>query len=226
MHSKKYKNALLKIDKQKQYSLAEAIDLVKQTAKTKFDGSVEVHLNLGIDTKKGEQSVRGSVILPHGTGKIKKVAVFATDEKQAKEAGADVIGSEELIKNIVSTGKIDFDVAIATPEMMKKLAGAAKVLGPRGLMPSPKAGTLVDGDKLKQTVEEIKKGKVAFKNDESGNLHQIIGKISWESQKIKENFNVFLDAVKQAEPAGLKGYFIKSLHLTSTMGPAVKVEVE
>src|SRR3989338_3165229 len=223
MHSKKYKEMAAKIDKAKSYSIDEAIKLVKETCQTKFDASFEVHIHLGIDTKKGEQAVRGSVALPHGTGKSKRIAVFSENEKAAKEAGADVVGNVNLIKDIKSSGKVDFDLAIATPTMMKKLAGAAKILGPKGLMPSPKAGTVVDDKAMPKAIEEIKKGKVNFKNDDTGNIHQMIGKISWDDKKLSENCGAFVEAVKKAKPAAAKGIFIKGVFLTSTMGPAVRV---
>ena len=225
MRSKRYKGLASKVDKTKEYELDEAIKLVKETSQTKFDSSVEVHVRLGIDPKKGEQAVRGSVTLPHGTGKTKRVAVFSEDEKNAKTAGADLVGSIEMIKKIKTSGKVDFDIALATPEMMKNLAGAAKVLGPKGLMPSPKAGTVVDDKQMAKAVEEIKKGKVNFRNDDSGNLHQLLGKVSWEDNKIKENIEVLIEAIKKAKPAALKGMYIKSVHLTSTMGPGVKLSV-
>ena len=223
MRSKKYKEAAAKIDKIKVYSIDEAIKLVKETSITTFDASVEVHMRLGIDPKKGEQAVRSNVILPHGTGKTKKVAVFCENEKAAK--GADIIGNEEVIKKIISSGKIDFDIAVATPEMMKKLAGAAKVLGPRGLMPSPKAGTVVVEKDLSQAIDEIKKGKVNFKNDDTANIHQILGKVSWNDKKIKENYEVFIDAVTKVKPTAIKGVYIKSISLTSSMGPGIKVNL-
>ncbi|OGG87196.1 50S ribosomal protein L1 [Candidatus Kuenenbacteria bacterium RIFCSPHIGHO2_02_FULL_39_13] len=223
MHSKKYKEMAAKIDKAKSYSIDEAIKLVKETSQTKFDASFEVHIHLGIDTKKGEQAVRGSVALPHGTGKSKRIAVFSENEKAAKEAGADVVGNVNLIKDIKSSGKVDFDLAIATPTMMKKLAGAAKILGPKGLMPSPKAGTVVDDKAMPKAIEEIKKGKVNFKNDDTGNIHQMIGKISWDDKKLSENCGAFVEAVKKAKPAAAKGIFIKGVFLTRTMGPAVRV---
>jgi len=226
MHSKKYKELASKIDKTKSYSIDEAFKLVKETSRTKFDASLEVHLRLGIDTKKGEQAVRGSAALPHGSGKIKRIAVFTDDTNAAKEAGADIVGNENLIKEIKSSGKVDFDVALATPKMMKNLVGVAKILGPKGLMPSPKAGTVVDDKAMPKAIEEIKKGKVNFKNDDTGNIHQLLGKISWDDGKLKENFEVFVDSVNKAKPAGVKGVFIKAIYLTSTMGPAVRVEVK
>ncbi len=221
--SKKYQELVKQIDKNKKYPVDEAISLAKETSKVKFDATLELHVRLGIDTKKGEQAVRGSAILPHGSGKTKKVAVFSQDEKTAEAAGADLVGNETLIKEIKSSGKIGFDIAIATPDMMKNLSGIAKILGPRGLMPSPKAGTVVADKDMAKTVEEIKKGKVTFKNDDSGNLHQAIGKISWEDSKLKENFEKFIEAVEKSKPAGLKGEFVKGIHLTSSMGPAIKV---
>jgi len=211
------------IDKTKKYSIDEAVKLVKVTSTTKFDASVEVHMHLGIDPKKGEQAVRGSVILPHGTGKTKRIAVFCENEKAAK--GADVIGNEEVIKNIINSGKIDFDVAVATPEMMRKLSGAAKVLGPRGLMPSPKAGTVVAEGDLAEAIEEIKKGKVNFKNDDTANVHQSLGKTSWDEQKILENYNAFVDVVTKAKPATAKGAYVRGISLSSSMGPGIKVNI-
>jgi len=218
-------SALLgQIDKNKVYSIDEAIELVKKTSTVKFDASVEVHVLLGIDPKKSDQQIRTTVVLPHGTGKTKKVAAFvgAKDEKAATEAGADLICGEDEIKKIKDTGKIDFDIAVATPEMMPKLAVAAKVLGPKGLMPNPKTGT-VDAD-VKKMVSEIKKGKAAFKNDDTSNIHQAIGKISFDNVKLKENLEAFLDTLKKVKPATVKGTYIKSLYLTSSMGPSVKVE--
>ncbi len=161
----------------------EAIKKVKESAKAKFDESVEVHVCLGIDAKKGEQVVRGNITLPHGAGKTKKVQVFTED-----------VVSQELIKKIKASGKVDFDIALATPGAMKNLAGAAKVLGPKGLMPSPKAGTVVQAKAIDKTVEEIKKGKINFKNDDTGNIHQLIGKVSWDEKKLKENYEKFIDS--------------------------------
>ena len=183
MRSRKYKELASKIDKTKVYPIDEAIKLVKETNKIKFDGSFEVHIHLGIDPKKGEQMVRGNVVLPHGTGKIKRIAIFAENEKAAKALGVDIIGNEELIKKIKSSGKVEFDIALATPSMMKNLAGAAKVLGPKGLMPSPKAGTVVDIKEMPKAIEEIKKGRVNFRNDDTGNIHQLLGKVSWRSEE-------------------------------------------
>ena len=215
----------LKVEKDKVYSIEEAVKLVRETSTVKFDASVEVHARLGIDPKKSDQQIRTTVVLPHGTGKTKKVAAFvgANDEKDAKTAGADFIYGEEDIKKIKDTGKVEFDVAIATPEMMPKLAVAAKVLGPKGLMPNPKSGT-VDTNVAKM-VEELKKGKIAFKNDATGNIHQLIGKVSFEEAQIKENLETFLETLKKVKPQGMKGTYIKSLYLTSAMGPSIKLEI-
>ena len=221
--SKRMSEALSKVDKTKFYSLDEALNLIKEIAKAKFDESIEAHIRLGIDASKGEQQIRATVVLPHGAGKTKKVAVFSDNEKEAAESGADLSGGKELIEKIKNTGVIDFDVAVATPEIMKDMATIAKILGPKGLMPSPKNETV--SKNIKKTVEELKKGKITFKNDETCNLHQFIGKVSWPIEKIKENYEVFLEAVKKAKPSGVKGAYIKQIVLCSTMGPGVKIIV-
>lgn len=217
--------AMALVDKKKTYTLDEAIALVKKTSGVKFDASVEVHANLGIDPSKGEQQIRATAALPHGTGKSKKLAAFVgpNDEKDAKEAGADFVYGEEDIKKIKDTGKIAFDIAVATPEMMPKMAVAAKILGPKGLMPNPKTDTV--GKDVKKMIQELKKGKAAFKNDDTGNVHQAIGKVSFTEAQLKENFTAFLDALKKAKPSSSKGTYIKSLFLTSSMGPSIKVEI-
>lgn len=221
--SKRYKELEKLVDKNKTYQIAEAVALVKKTANTKFDGSVEVHFRLGIDAKKGEQQVRGTVTMPAGTGKTKKIVAFVTEDKaaEAQSAGADVIGNEEIIAKILQTGKIDFEVAVTMPAMMPKLAKIAKILGPKGLMPSPKNETITND--LKKTIGELKKGKVNFKNDDNGNLHAIIGKVSFADDKIIENFNALLKAVKSAKPATAKGVYIQNISLNATMGPGIKV---
>jgi len=223
--SKRYQAESKLIDRNKTYDLDEALGLIKQTSKTKFDGSLEVHIRLGIDPKKSDQFVRSAIILPHGTGKKLKIAVIADESKQkeAKEAGAFLVGGKELIEEIKKTSRCDFDIMIATPDMMKELASVAKVLGPKGLMPSPKSGTVtVD---VKKTIDELNKGKVEFKNDDSANIHQIIGKVSWDTAKLKENFETLYDAIKRVKPSGLKGTYIKSLTISGSMGPGVKVKV-
>lgn len=199
------------------------MDIVKKTATTKFDGAVELHLNLGIDPKKGDQQVRGSISLPHGSGKSQFVTVFCgTDrEKEAKEAGADEVGGKDLIDEIKKTGKFKFDVAIATPEMMRNLAAVAKILGPKGVMPSPKNETVTE--KIKETVAQLKKGKVTFKNDDTGNIHLIVGKVSFEKAKLLENINACLNEVRRAKPSSSKGIYIKTAVLNATMSPAVRI---
>lgn len=219
---KKYKAIAEKIEKDKFYSAEEAFAFVKEGKIAKFDESVEVHIRLALDTKKGDQQVRGAVVLPHGIGKTKRIAVVtSTKAKEAQDAGADVVGAENIIEKI-KLGKIEgFDVLVATPEMMPKLAQVAKILGPRGLMPSPKTETVTD--KIKETVEMLKKGKISFKNDTAGVIHQVIGKLSFDAKKLEENYAVFIDAVSKARPAGVKGKFMLSISVCSTMGPGVKI---
>ena len=223
-HGKKYKTVLEKIDQNKAYGTEEAVKLIKENKIAKFDESIEVHLRLNIDPKKGEEQVRGAVVLPHGTGKTKKIAVItSTKAKEAKVAGADIIEGEEMVEKI-SSGKMEsFDILVATPEMMPKLARVAKILGPRGLMPSPKTETVTD--KIKETVEMLKKGKINFKNDNTGNIHQVIGKVSFEEEKIAENLKSFLEAVQKAKPQAVKGKFIASISICSTMGPGIKISI-
>jgi large subunit ribosomal protein L1 len=222
--SKRYLELSKKIDKNKLYPIDQAIKLTKETATTKFDSSVEVHVRLGINTKKTEQQVRGTVTLPFGTGKTKKIAAFVTPEKEgeAKEAGADVCGGQELIDQIKATGKIDFDIALATPDLMPKLAIIAKILGPRGLMPSPKNETITTN--LKKTIADLKKGKVNFKSDDTGNIHQIIGKASFDDKKLLENYATFIEALRKAKPATAKGNYIQNIYLSSSMGPGIKIQ--
>jgi len=214
-----------KVDTNKVYSIEEAVKLAKETSGVKFDATIETHVNLGIDTKKTEQQVRATVVLPYGTGKTKTVAAFVSSEKEkeAKEAGADFVYGEDDIKKIKDTGKIEFEIAITTPDMMPKLAAIAKVLGPKGLMPNPKTETV--GPNIKKMIDELKKGKVTFKNDDTANIHQAIGKSSYSEDQLKENLNVFVEALKKAKPATAKGTFVKSITLCSTMGPAIKVSV-
>ena len=213
------------VDSSKVYGPEEALELAKKTANTKFVGSIEVHIRTKIDPKKTDQSVRGTVSLPHGTGKTKRVAAFVTEakEKEAKEAGAVVIGGEELIKKIKESEKTDFDVAVAEPAMMPKLAQIAKILGTRGLMPNPKTGTV--GENISQMVKEIAGGKVNFKNDDSGNIHQIIGKANFDSKQLLENLKAFYESVLQAKPAAVKGQYLGSMTLNATMGPGIRVKM-
>ncbi len=223
-HSKRYTALKANIDRKKLYKPEEALALAKQTATTKFDSTIEVHLNLGIDVKKGDQQVRATIIFPHSIGKSKKVIAFVSGdkEKDAREAGAEIVGGEELINEIAQSGKMEFDVAVATPDMMAKMTKIAKLLGPAGLMPNPKTDTV--STNVKKMVEDIKKGKVAFKNDQTANIHQAIGKASLDATKLQENFQTLLDAVKKVKPASSKGVFLKSITVTSTMGPGIKVD--
>lgn len=221
--SKRYRELVKKIDAAKIYPLTEAVTLAKATATTKFTGSIELHVRLGIDPKKADQLVRGSVTLPHGTGKQKKVAVFATGPAAdaAKKAGAAIVGGEELIKEVKQKNGIDADVVVATPDMMKHLSQVAKILGPRGLMPNPKNETVTPD--VAKAVTELSGGKVTFRNDESGNLHQAVGKVSFTDEQILENATAFLEAVKRVKPTTVKGTYLQSITLTSTMGPGIRV---
>lgn len=229
--AKKGKKAVVKktakkvydFDKTKAYPIKEAILLAKKISTIKFDGSIEAHFRLGIDPKKGDQQIRSAVSLPHGTGKTVRVAAFvsADKEKEVKAAGADIVGGEELIAKIKKTEKTDFEVAVAEPAMMKNLAQIAKILGTRGLMPSPKNETVTLNPA--QAVAELKKGKVSFRNDDTGNIHVAIGKLSFDAEKLVENFAVLVDAIRKTKPATSKGLYIKNLSLNSTMGPGIKV---
>jgi len=224
-HSKRYNELQKLVDSKKVYTITEGIELAKKTSTTKFDGSIELHMNLGIDISKSDQIVRSTMVLPHTAGKTKRVAAFVPSdkEKDARDAGADIVGAEELIDEIAKSGKVDFDVAVATPDMMPKMAKVAKILGPKGIMPNPKTETV--GPNVKKMIEELKKGKVTIKNDSTGNIHQIIGKSSMDSKALAENFEVIIAAIKKAKPASAKGTFIKNVILTSTMGPAIRIEV-
>lgn len=221
--SKRMKAIKSSVDKKKIYTVEEAVEILKKTANVKFDSSVEVHVALGIDTKKGEQIVRSTVTLPHGNGKVRRIVAFTTKTDDAKSAGADIIGDEEYIEKIRQSGKCDFDIAVATPEMMAKLASIAKILGQKGLMPNPKSGT-IDAD-VKKMITELKSGKESFKNDDSANVHLAVGKISFDDSKLIENIKAFVEAVKKAKPQALKGTYIKSIALSSTMGPGLKVSL-
>lgn len=222
--TKSQKKIAGKVDNTKVYTLDEAIALLKETSTVKFDASVEVHAHLGIDPKKGEQQIRSTTTLPHGTGKTKTVAAFVgpDKEKEAKDAGADFVYGDEDIKKIKATEKITFDIAVTTPDMMAKLAVVAKVLGPKGLMPNPKTETV--GPNIKKMIEELKKGKITFKNDDTSNVHVAVGKLSFGPKKLKENISVFIDALKKAKPATQKGTYIKNLVVCSTMGPSIRIQ--
>lgn len=221
--SKRFDQAKKLVEPDKAYSITEAVELAKKTSTVKFDAGLEVHLRLGIDTKKADQVVRGSVTLPHGTGKTKKIAVFAEDKDQeiAKKAGAELVGGDELIAEIKKSGKCDFEIALATPVIMKKMGQIAKILGPKGLMPNPRNETVTND--LAKSIKELSEGKVTFRNDDSGNIHQLIGKVSFEAKKLVENYNAFLEAVKSAKPSGAKGTFVSGVKISSTMGPGIKI---
>lgn len=206
----------------KLYTIDEAIDFFKKNPSARFDETVEIHLKLGINPKKITQPVRGTVSFPAGSIKKRKIAVFTKKSYKAEELGVDLIGGEDLIKEIQKTGKCDFDIAFAEPEIMKNLMLIAKILGPKGLMPNPKSSTVVTD--IKKAIEEEKKGKNTFKSDLGGNLHQGLAKISWPKEKIKKNILAFLEAVNKAKPAaGVKGRFIKKIVLSTTMGPGLEI---
>lgn len=223
--SKRFKEVKGKVDPKKVYPLDQAVELVVQTSNVKFDATVEAHIHVGVDPSKGEQQIRSTVVLPHGTGKTKKIAAFVgpNHEKDAREAGADLVYGEDDIAKIKQTEKIEFEVAVATPDMMPKLAAVARVLGPKGLMPNPKTETV--GPNIKALIEALKKGKVTFKNDDTANVHVAIGKISFGAEKLKENYLAFIEALRKAKPSSSKGIFIQSITLASSMGPGVKVEL-
>lgn len=226
MTKKEKRQKTVGFDKSKNFTINEAIELTKKLAKTKFDSSVEVHFRLGIDIKKGEQQIRTNISLPYGTGKTVKVAAFVSPdkEKEVKEAGADYVGGDSLIAEIKKTEKTDFAVAVAEPGLMKNLAVIAKVLGTRGLMPSPKNET-VTTDPVK-TVKELKKGKVSCKNDDTGNVHITIGKISFPTEHLVANYQNVLTAIQKVKPSSVKGLYIKNITVCSTMGPGIKVTLE
>ncbi len=222
--SKRIKETYKKVNTTKAYPLQEAVDLLLQTPKVKFDETVELHFNLGIDTKSSDQNVRGTVTLPHGTGKTLRVAVVCQGDNvaKAKNAGADVVGSADLIEKI-EKGFLDFDCLVATPDMMKDLSRLGKVLGPRGLMPSPKAGTVTMD--VERALREVKAGRVEFKNDKQGGIHIGVAKRSFTADKIHDNAKQVVDAVTSVKPSSVKGIYIKSLYISTTMGAGVKVAI-
>jgi large subunit ribosomal protein L1 len=222
--SKKYKESLKLYDKSKNYNLEEAVSILKKMPQMKLNQSVDLGIHLNIDPKQSDQLVRGTVVLPHGTGKTKKIVVICKGEaeNEAKEAGADLVGGQEIIDKIAG-GWFDFDMVVSTPEMMKDLSKLGKVLGPRGLMPSPKTGTVTNN--VAQAVKELKAGKIEFKTDKQGGIHVLVGKISFESDKITENLKTLLLAVKATRPASVKGNFIKSISLSTTMSPGLKLAI-
>ncbi len=221
-HGKKYEEAAKLIEANKLYDPAEAIELAKKTASAKFDETVEVAFKLGVDPKHADQQVRGAVVLPHGTGKTKSVLVFAKGEKakEAEAAGADFVGAEELVAKIQG-GWTDFDVAVATPDMMGTVGRLGKVLGPKGLMPNPKVGTVTLD--VARAISEIKAGKIEYRTDKAGNIHAPIGKASFDDEKILANFYTLVDTLNKVKPAAAKGQYMRSITMSTTMGPGVKV---
>ena len=223
--SKRYASVSEKVDKKKAYSVDEAVKIVKEASSAKFDETVEVHMNMNLDTKKADQQLRGAVVLPNGTGKSQKVLVLAKGDqaKAAKEAGADFVGDADMIEKIEKENWFEYDVIIATPEMMPMLGKIGKLLGPKGLMPNPKTGTVTMD--VKKAVEDTKKGKVEYRTDSFGNIHGIIGKVSFDDSKLVENLTSFIGTIMKLKPASVKGNYVKNISISSTMGPGVKLEI-
>lgn len=222
-NSKAFKEAAAKVDQTREYHPLEATALVKETSSKNYDATVDVAVRLGVDPRKADQLVRGTVMLPHGTGKTVRVAVFAEGEKatEAQEAGADIVGTAELVEQITE-GTIDFDVAIATPDQMAKVGRVARVLGPRGLMPNPKTGTVTND--VAKAIEESKGGKISFRVDKSSNLHAMIGKASFDAKQLAENYGALIDELNRVKPSSSKGIYMKKITLSSTNGPGVPVD--
>lgn len=225
-HGKRYLEAAAKIDRSKNYAPAEALSLAKDTSKTNFDSTVEVHIRLGVDPRHADQQVRDVVVLPHGLGKTVRVLVFAQGEgaTNAREAGADFVADDDEALAKIQGGWTDFDVAVATPDMMGKVGRLGRILGPRGLMPNPKAGTVVPPEDIGRVVNESKAGRVEFRIDKTSNLHVPIGKVSFEKNKLYENMAALMEAIKKARPAAAKGQYIRRVTVTTTMGPGIKVD--
>ena len=222
--SKRYAESAKLVDKNKQYEIKEALDLIEKMPKTKFDQTVELHVKLGVDSKHADQQVRGTVVLPNGTGKTQKVLVFAKGPKaeEAEKAGADFVGAEELIPKIQNENWFDYDVVVATPDMMGVVGRLGKVLGPKGLMPNPKSGTVTMD--VTKAIKEIKSGKVEYRLDKTNIIHLGFGKVSFGAQKLQENYQTVMDAIIKAKPAAAKGQYIKSIAISTTMGPGIYVE--
>lgn len=223
---KKYIKAMELVEKHKAYTKEEAIELVKKTSTSNFDGSVEIAVRLNVDTKKTDQQVRGALVLPNGTGKAKRVLVLTKNDAQskaAKDAGAEFVGGEDLIDKIAKENWLDFDVIIATPEMMPLLGKIGKLLGPRGLMPNPKTGTVTTD--VAKAIEDVKKGRIEFRTDSYGNVHAIIGKVSFDEAKLVENLMAFMNVIIKSKPTTVKGQFIKNVSVSSTMGPGIKIDL-
>lgn len=223
---KKYVEALSKIEKNRAYTKEEAIKLVKETSTTSFDSSVEIAIKLNLDTKKADQQLRGAIVLPNGTGKVKKVLVIAkgAQAEAAKAAGADFVGDTDMLEKIEKENWFGFDTMVATPDMIPQLGKLGKVLGPKGLMPNPKTGTVTMD--TKKAVEEIKKGRVEYRTDSYGNIHVLIGKVSFEDTKLIENMNALMSVIQKSKPAAVKGKYILNVSVASTMGPGIKIALE
>ncbi|MCI6350239.1 MAG: 50S ribosomal protein L1 [Tenericutes bacterium] len=223
-HGRLYVEASKSVDKSKSYTTEEAVKLVKSLSKRKFDETVEVAMNLNIDTTKSDQQVRSSFTLPNGTGKTKRILVVTkTKAEEAKTAGADYVGAEEMIEKITKENWFDFDVMVATPEMMVALGKIGKILGPKGLMPNPKTGTVTTN--VKDAIENIKKGMIEYRADKDGNVHTLVGKVSFTEEALVENINAFINEVIKNKPTGVKGTFVKNIVISSTMGPGVKLDL-
>ena len=222
---KKYLEVASKVDKMKVYTLDEAVKLVKETSVSKFDGSVEIAMRLNLDTRKSDQQLRGAIVLPSGTGKEKKVLVVAKGDnaKAAKEAGADFVGDVDILEKIEKENWLDFDVMIATPDMMPLLGKLGKVLGPKGLMPNPKTGTVTTD--VKKAISDVKKGRVEYRTDSYGNVHGLVGKVSFTEEQLKENIKAFVSVILKSKPSVVKGVYVKNVSLSTTMGPGIKLDV-
>ena len=222
---KKYLEVSSKVDKTKLYTLDEAVKLVKETSVSKFDGSVEIAMRLNLDTRKSDQQLRGAIVLPSGTGKEKKVLVVAKGDyaKVAKEAGADFVGDVDILTKIEKENWLDFDVMIATPDMMPLLGKLGKVLGPKGLMPNPKTGTVTTD--VKKAISDVKKGRVEYRTDSYGNVHGLVGKVSFAEEALKENIKAFVSVILKSKPSVVKGIYVKNVSLSTTMGPGIKLDI-
>lgn len=225
-HGKNYQAAKAKVDPERLYSPREALGLAKDISSTKFDSSVEIHIRTALDPRQADQQIRDVVVLPHGLGKTVRVLVFAQGEgaATAREAGADMVADDDASLKKLEGGALDYDVAIATPDMMGKVGRLGRILGPRGLMPNPKAGTVVNADDLERAINEAKAGRVEFRLDKTANMHVVIGKVSFETDKLYDNFAALMDAIRKARPAGAKGTYIRRITLATTMGPGIKIE--
>jgi len=226
-HGKRFTDALKQIDSEKLYPLADAVALTKKLASAKFDETIEMHFRLGIDPRHSDQQVRNTVLLPHGLGKTVRVLVFAEgeDARAAEAAGADIVGADPELERIQKDNWMEFDAVLAVPSMMARIGRVARILGPRGLMPNPKAGTVVQAADLGKAINELKAGRVEFRNDKTGNLHVPVGKASFDGQKLLENAQAIVDAVNRNRPSSVKGAFVRRLTITSTMGPGIHIEI-